>query len=182
MPRIDANLKEEIALLPKEELVKLVIAAARKSKEFHDYLMVNHINKAFGEQQLFEEAKEDLQALFFKGYNGASYELRLANMLAACSKRINEFGKVINNKSLEMDLIIIVLKEIFTVSEKSLSTCFTRYNYQIYLLINKAIGLVNNKLHEDYKVEYVPEINRFLTILHRSSNHLDYIYALPASI
>jgi hypothetical protein len=38
------------------------------------------------------------------------------------------------------------------------------------------------KLHPDYKIDYEGKINRYLEVLHRTSNHIDFIYAMPASI
>lgn len=182
MPKVDTEMKKEIELLPKDDLIKLVIKAAGQSQDFFNYLLVNHIDKEGGEAHLFEQAKNDLQKLFFKGYKGFSDELRLANMLAACNKRIIEFSKSVKNKKLELDLIMIVLEVPFSMSTNSFTTCFTKYNYQVSLLVKKAITIIKTKLHEDYKLDYLPIINNYLDILHRTSNYLDYIYALPESI
>ncbi len=120
--------------------------------------------------------------LFFKNYKGFSEELKIANMLIACNKRIKEFSKVCKNKSLEMDLIMIVLEIPFSLSTKSFSTCFTKFNYQVYLLIKKAVTLLKTKLHEDYRIQYAPKLNEYLSILHKSSAHLGFIKTLPESV
>ena len=120
--------------------------------------------------------------LYRKSYKGYSKELQLANMFAACNKRINEFGKVCRNKALEMELILDVLEIPFSNSSNSFTTCFTKYNYQVYLLLKKAITILKTKLHEDYHIQYAPRLNEYLTVLHRTSSHLDYIYLLPKSI
>lgn len=182
MPKIDSNIKEEIALLPKNELVKLVIKAASKNKEFHDYLLVNYIDKSHGEKELFEQAKRDIEILFHKSYRGFSQELQLANMLAACNKRINEFAKVSKDKTLEMELILQVLEIPFSFCSKCFGTCFTRYDQQVYLLVKKAMTLLKKKLHEDYHIQYAPKINEYISSLHHTSDHLDYIYNLPEKI
>lgn len=182
MPKIDSIFKEEIAALSKKELEKLVLKAASANKNFHDYLIVNYINKSYGEQELFEQAKNDLQFLFRKSYKGFSDELQAANMLASCNKRISEFGKICKDKSKEIDLIFFVLTIPFSSSTNHLGTCFTRYDYQVYLLVKKALGIYKTKLHEDYHLEYAPMINRCLEILHSSCSHLDYVYDLPKSV
>lgn len=182
MPKIDPYVKEEIALLPKNELVKLVIKAASKNKEFHDYLLVNYIDKTQGEKDLFEQAKRDIEILFHKSYRGFSQELQLANMLAACNKRINEFAKISKDKTLEMELILQVLEIPFSSFKECFGTCFTRYDQQVYLLVKKAMTLLNKKLHEDYHIQYAPKINEYISSLHHTSDHLDYIYALPGKI
>lgn len=182
MTKIDSYIQEEISLLPKNELVKLVIKAASVNKQFHDYLLVNYINKKSGEKELFEQTKNDIEILFQKSYKGFSEELRLANMLAACNRRINEFSKIAKDKSLEMDLIMHVLKVPFSLPSQYFSTCFTRYNQQVYFLIKKAVTLINKKLHEDYHIQYAAPLNEYLEILHNFSDHLDYIYLLPKSV
>jgi len=123
-------MKAEIGRLSRKDLEKLVLKAASMNKQFRDYLLVNYLDEEHGEQGLFEEAKKDVTALYQKKYKGASEELQLANMLAACNKRIVEFSKSCKNKSLEMDLIMEVLKVPFSLSPGYYGTCFTKFNYQ----------------------------------------------------
>lgn len=182
MPKVNSLFKDEIATLSKADLVKLIIKAASINKQFHDYVIVNHVDKANGEKELYESAKHELELLFRKSYKGFSKELQLANMLAACNKRINEFAKVCKDKSLEMELIMFVLEIPFSLSTNFFTTCFTRYNQQVYLLMKKALTLLKSKLHEDYHIQFAPKLNEYLKILHRTSRHLDYIYSLPESI
>ena len=182
MAKINVFVKEEIAKLSKKDLEKLVVKAASMNKQFHDYLMVNYVDTDLGEQDLYEECLADLNVLYRKGYKGFSEELQLANMLATCSKRINEFAKVCKNKTFEMNLILDVLEIPFSISTNSFGTCFTKYDYQVYLLVKKAITLLKTKVHEDFYIEYAPKLNEYLTILHRTSSHLDYIYSMPKQI
>lgn len=182
MPKLDKQTQNEIAQLSKSDLTKLVVRAASKSKEFYDFLLVNYLDTAQGEKDLFLKAKEDIKTLTKKNYRGYSEELKLANMLAACNKRINEFSKVAKNKSLEMDLIMEVLEYPFSLHPSYFGTCFTKFNYQVYLLLKKAMTLVDKKIHEDYRIEYAPKINVYLDFMHSYSNHLDYVYCLPKSI
>ncbi len=182
MPVVEPFIKECIKQLSKQELEKLVLKAARKDKQFHDYLLVNYADKEYGEKDLFEQAKSDIALCATKSYKGFSRELRSAKYLAACNKRITEFSKVSRNKVLVLDLIMVVLEESISSSYASLGTCFTAYDYQISLLVKKAITLIEKKLHPDYRIEYVPRLNEWLTILHSASNHIDSIYAMPNSI
>ena len=169
MAKIDSFVKEEISRLSKTDLEKLVIKAASNNRQFHDYLIINYIDKVNGENELFEQTKKELEILFSKNYKGFSEELQLANMLANCNKKINEFAKVCKDKLLEIP---------FSMSTNHFTTCFTRYNQQVYLFIKKAITIFKNKLHEDFYIQFAPKLN----VLHRTSNHLDYIHSLPISI
>ncbi len=182
MAKANPLIKEEIKRVSKKDLEKLVLKAAAMNKQFHDYLLINYIDREFGENDLFEAAMSDLKALYHKNYKGYSDELRLGNMLAACNKRIVAFSKVCKNKALEMDLIMEVLKVPFSLSPAYYGTCFTKFNYQVYLLVKKAVTLLKTKLHEDYRIQYAPELNRYLAFLHAHSAHLDYVYDMPKAV
>ena len=64
MAKINPIIKDKIELLEKKELQKLVLKAASTSKQFHDYLLINYIDKEYGEQDLFDAAKSDLYMLY----------------------------------------------------------------------------------------------------------------------
>jgi hypothetical protein len=182
MPKISSEIKEKIASLSKVELEKIVVRFASKDKAVVDYLLVNYFDKETGEIDLFEEAKRDLELLFRKSYKGISAEMKLANMVSACIKRINIFSKICKNKKLEADLLMYVLKFIFSLSTNLFGTCFTAFDYKVALLVKRLITLVEKKLHPDFKIEYADSINDYLRILHSTSNHNDFIYGLPQSI
>lgn len=181
MPKISKEIKEQIRVLSKKELEDIVIKLA-SNKENYDFLLVNYLDKESGEQDLFEEAKADIDLLSRKRYKGFSEQLQLANMLGACVKRINEFSKVSKKKNLEADLILHVLAIPFSYPTNMLGTCFTAYDYKTGMLLKRLITLVTKKLHEDYRIEYEDTINDYLNILHQTSNHIDTIYDLPKSI
>ncbi len=182
MAKVAPIITSQIVQLSKKELEKLVLKAAAKDKTFHDYLLVNYFEKEHGEQDLFEQAKDELEFLFRKKYKGFAEELQMANMLGACAKRITGFSKTCKNKNLEADLIIHVLKIPFSLPSNMFSTCFTAYNYKVVLLLKRLINLVQTKMHEDYQIQYRKNINEYLTTLHSTSDYLDYVNSLPQNI
>lgn len=182
MAKVATVITTKIGELSKKELEKLVLKAAAKDKFFHDYLLVNYFEKEHGEQDLFEQAKAEIEILLHKNYKGFAEEIQLANMLGACAKRITEFSKICKNKSLEADLIMMVLEIPFSLSTNIFCTCFTAFNYKVVLLMKRIINLLQNKMHEDYQVQYRKNINEYLTILHSTSDYLDYVNALPHDI
>ncbi len=181
MANISTDIKERIKTFSREELEKLLLKAVSKHKGFHDYLLVNYLDKASGEKDLYHQAEIDLNQLFLKRYKGFSEELQLANMLSACIKRINEFSKICKNKNLEADLLLYVLEIPFSDTNK-FGTCFTQFDYRTGLMVKRLITLVTKKMHEDFLIEYKGKINNYLEILHRTSNHIDTVYALPLRI
>ncbi|HEX5154790.1 MAG TPA: hypothetical protein VFW07_25265 [Parafilimonas sp.] len=182
MPKLDGDFKNQIKSLSKAELENIVIRFASKYKEVHDFLAVNYFDKRFGEEDLFIETRNDVQLLFKKNYKGYSPQLQLANMIGSCVKRINEFDKLCKNKNLCADLLMIILDEVFSYTTDLFGTCFTKYDYKVALLLKRLITLVTTRLHPDYKIEYEGKINHYLEALHRTSNHIDFIYAMPAAI
>jgi hypothetical protein len=181
MPSRRTEIKEQLSALPKNELVGIIVKLAAK-KANYDFLLANYLDKESGEKDLYEEARRDLDSLFIKRYKGFSERLRLANMLSACVKRINEFTGVSKNKKLEADLLLYVLEVPFSLSTNMFGTCFTQYDYRVSLLVRRLINLVVKKLHPDYLIEYKDKLNGYLTILHRTSDFNDFIYNLPQKI
>ena len=182
MPRLDKETKERIKKLEYKELQDIVLKLASKEKPVYDYIFTKYLDKESGEKELFEATKADLEILFRKRYKGFSTELQLANMLGACIRRVNEFTKISNNKVLEADLLLHILKVPFAYTPEMFGTCFTQYDSKVALILRRLITLVTKKLHEDYRIEYENTINRYLQILHSNSNHIDAVYNLPEAI
>ncbi len=180
MPRLNSDFMQQIKELTKTELEEIVIKMAAKEKSVHDFVVVKNLEKTSGEQELFEQTKSELNTLFTKGYKGRADEQKLAHMIGACVKRVNEFAEVSTDKNLDGKLLLYVLDNSFF--EENLGTCFTAYENKLSSLIKRIITLVTKKLHPDYLVEYQEDINNYLNILHKKSNYLDYIYELPKSI
>lgn len=182
MPKLDAEFKKQIKSLSKAQLEEIVMRVTAKHKHIHDLLLVNYFDPEFGEKDLFEETRNDIQLLFSKNYKGFSEQLQLAAMIETCVKRINEFQKICKNENLEADLILMVLDEVFSYSHKLFGTCFTKYDYKTGLLLKRLITLVTSRMHPDYIIEYQNKINEYLNVLHITSNHLDSIYKMPNEI
>ena len=182
MAKVADIILSQISNLSKKDLEKLLLKAAASDKGFHDYLLINYFDKDYGEQDLFVKAKEDLEILFRKNYKGFSEELRLAEMLKACSKRINAFSKLCKNREFEADLIMHVLEIPFSLPVNMFETCFTAFNYKVVLLLKRVMNLYGKKMHEDYQIQYRSKINSYLNILHSSCSYLDYVFALPKSV
>jgi len=182
MPRLSPEEKAQIKCLPLKDLQQIVLKMAAKDKAVYDFLLINYLDKASGEQALHEQTIADLDQLFRKGYKGFSEELQLANMLSACIKRINEFTKVSNNKVMEADLLVYTLELPFSLSTNLFCTCFTQYNTKVAQIVKRLITVVTKKLHPDYRIEYTGKINGYLQVLHRTSSHIDTIYNLPKAI
>jgi hypothetical protein len=182
MAKIDSLHKEKLAEISRKDLEKIVLKAASSYPQFYDYLVINYLDTEFGETDLFEKTKAEIEQLFYKRYKGYSLELMTGNMLTACNKKIVAFDKLCKDKSKVLDLILFVLDVPFSKKELSFQTYTTKFNFKVCLLIKKAINLLEKKVHPDYHIEYVPTLNNYLQTLHDTCDYLDYIYSLPKSI
>lgn len=182
MPKIDSSFKEEIKKLDKKTLEQVLIKLAAKDKQILDFITLNYLDLEGTEKDLFEEAKADLDSIFYKRYKGFSEELRLANMMSAAIKRINDFVKLVKNRNMEAQLLMKVLGVPFSMPSSMFGTCFTQFDSKTGAVLKRLINLVSNKLEEDYQLDYIPQINAYLKRLKTTSRHIDAIYALPDSI
>ncbi len=181
MPRISKNTREEIKRLNHNDLVNIVLKLAAKDKLAFDFIMVNYLDKQSGEKQLFEDTLTDLDNIYSIRHKGFSEELRLANILAASIRRVNEFTKISNNKILEANLLMYILNIPFSLSSDFFGTCFTSYDTKVAIILKRVINVVS-KLHEDYKIDYEEKINKYLKSLHQTSEHINTVYNLPHAI
>lgn len=182
MPRLDKTTKDQIKQLDHQSLQQIVLKLTSRDKSAYEYVLVNYIDKEQGEKELFEEVKADLELIFRKQHKGFSYQLQLANMLAKCVKRINEFTKTSNNKVSEAELLMHILKVPFSLNTDMFGTCFTQFDTRVAIILKRLINIVTKKLHEDYLIEYQDTINSYLEILHRTSGHINTVYQLPDEI
>ncbi|MHB9142663.1 MAG: hypothetical protein ACYC25_12380, partial [Paludibacter sp.] len=93
-----------------------------------------------------------------------------------------EFTVETKSKKLEADLVLYVLEIQFANPSRVFGARVSGYDYKVGLLLKKLITLVTKKLHPDYRIDYVDKINEFLDKLHHTSNRINTIKELPASI
>jgi hypothetical protein len=172
------DIQKIISDMPRKEVEGLLVKAMRESDSFYQYVWVNHLDKEAGEAQLFEQYDAEIEGLMYKGYRGASEELRAANMLAACRKKVDDFSKICRAKDRAVELGLWVAEHPETNYEVLSGTCFTKYDHEYYMLFKKIRSLYLT-LHPDIQHEYTERLQNMLTLLKRHSRHLDYVYHLP---
>jgi hypothetical protein len=182
MPKLEPSIIEALEGLKTKELVKLITKAAAKDNNFYEYLFVNYNSNENAEQDLFDKYKSELDDAFDSYSNRLNDLIRYAKILTRCNKLIIDFSKNCKNKTLELNLIIYVLDIPFRLDPLMFDTRYTNYNYRVALLVKKAITIITTKIHEDYRIEFIDKINNYLSILHKYSDHLDFVYDMPHSI
>jgi hypothetical protein len=182
MPRLSKEFKQTIKEIPVEELQKLVIHFASKNAEIYDFINLQYVEGENAEEELFEETKEKISdEMLFPGERGI-VQKNLAKAITKSVGYINHFVKVSKNKNREADLLRNLLDNVFENYADELGTCWTAFDSKLAVTTNRFYNLVTKKMHEDYRVEYRENLNRYLEILHANSNHLDYVYNMPKSL
>ena len=182
MPRLNKETREQIKSLQRSELEQIVLKMATKEKAVYDFILLNYLDKESGEADLYQATISDLEGLVIKGYRGRGEEQIATNMLNACIKRVNEFTKASKNKKLEADLLMYLLKISFDSGVADFGTYYNGFDYKVSTILKRCITIVTKKLHSDYFIEYQDKLNKYLSFLHKTSNHVDSIYDMPAEI
>lgn len=175
------NIQADIAQIPRKDLENLLIKAMRNHETFYQYVWVNHLDKDFGTNDLFNQYLGEINALLIKGYRGASEELRAANMIDACRKHLDNFSKVSEDKEKALALALHVLENPITNYSGFSGTCFTKFDYAYFLLFRKAKTLFYS-LHPDIQHEYRNRMQTLLSQLKKFSRHLNAVYELKDEI
>jgi len=178
MPLNKVILKDQLARFSKNELAEMVLKLAGKGFNY-EFLLVNFLDPDGGEQTLFEEALDDIDALWEKEFKGSTDLKRLVKKLNACVKRINEFTVETKNKKLEADLVLHLLEIQFRQPAGVFGARVSGYDYKVGLLLKRLISLVTKKLHPDYLMDYQEKINVMLDRLHSTSDRIQTIRDLP---
>jgi hypothetical protein len=178
---VNKNWKEiqaRVAAMPRRQVENLLVKAMRESDSFYQYVWVNYIDKEAGEAKLYDQYVAEINGLLKKGYRGASEELRAANMLAACKKKVDDFSKVCPAKDKAVELGLYVAGHENTNYPNYAGTCFTKFDYEYFMLFKKIKSLYKS-LHADIQYEYEERLQSILTQLKTHSRHLDYVNDLP---
>jgi len=181
MLRNKSILKEQLNRFSKAELVEILTKISTKRFNY-EFLLVKYLDPEGGEQLLFEDAKVDIEFLMQKEFKGRTLPHQMVKRLKACTNRIKNFTEETKDKKLEADLILYVLEIQFRDNSQVFGAKYSGYDYKVGLLLKRLIGLVTNKLHVDYFVDYQDKINKMLTLIHQSSNRINTIKSLPNSI
>ena len=182
MPVLSKEFKQGVQNIPTPELQKLVLKIARSNKEVYDLINLEHLQKEEAAKELFEKTKAKIQSHLFNMSSRGPIQKSIATSIGKAVKEINYYVKVTGNKYKEAELLNILLSEVFEDFSDELSTCWTVFDSKLGVTTKRLLNLVTKKLHEDYLLDFKDDLNKYLKILHRHSNHIDLIFNLPDKI
>jgi len=153
-----------------------VLDLARKNKENYDYIELKYLSNSESEQELLEQTKEKVYSEMSSVRYGRVVQKSIAAAMTRAVRHINYFEKVTKNNVLVAELLLFLLEDVFDDFTDELGTCWTVFDSKLAVTTNRLYYLVTKKLHPDFLVEYREPMNRLLSRLKQSCNHLDYVY------
>jgi len=182
MPRINKEDRELIKQLPQSELAKIVIKLISKDKNAYNLIYLSYLNPKTGEKDVYENTLSNIKACFYKNYTGSMQSQRDAKMLSACINELNSFAKVSKNKTMEADLIMVILKEAIINRRDSFGSYFTAFDNKVAQILKRLLTIITKKIHPDYLIDYQDDVNRYLKIISKYSCHNNFTYEFPENI
>ena len=182
MPRLSKQFKDAIRQIPSGELQKLLIELAGKHKEIHDIINVRFVEKEDAGDDLFETTKDDIEMEMTLLRGRGPVQKSIAKSMAWCVKQINHFAKVTKNKQREADLLQVLIRKTFDLYVGELGTCWTVFDSKLAITTKRFYTLTTKNLHEDLLMDYRDALNRFLSLLHKNCNHLDFVFDMPKEV
>ena len=159
------NIKKELAHLPKEQLVELVLRVARHKKENKE-LLAYLLFEATDEQGFMEKVKAEA-GFMFSQLPAQNYHA--AKGLRKILRLISKYAKFVGSKGAEIELLISFCHNYLQYADrrtsyKPLRLILTRQLEKIRTLIQK--------LHEDLQFDYSHDYHNLLT---EADNKLNWI-------
>lgn len=182
MPKLTADQKRQIQHLPPEVKDKIILKWAGRDRLFFEFLYITYMNPDFGAEDLLEIYKEELRSLQSKVFPGRSEAMRRMRLLRTSLKLITQFKKTVKQPHLEVELYLHVLDFHFEKAEHYLGSGYYVYDNNIAKTVGKVIHMIQDKLHEDYLLEYKEKVNNYLTSLRRFSTFNTKVRELPISL
>ena len=182
MPKLSSEFKRQVKLLTAGDLEKIVLKCAGRDRFAYEFILVNFLNPEYGEEDLFESYKKELDELSRKSFAGRTESKRLSKMLKASAQLVTQFKQVVKKPHLEVELYLHLLDLQFEMIPQNLHGRYQVYDNALARVLKKVLDLVQNKLHEDYLIEYRGKINGFLLTLQRLAPYNSNVKDLPGKI
>ncbi len=176
--KVGDDLKEILLEQDKKILVKLIIKQANKYPEFLSSLIMEYGDKEEYEQELFDKYSVLIGNALKSGTRYRTAQLHNYQVIKDAVKLLNVFCKHCNNKILEADLTMQILRYIFKYFDDDFDTAFVKFDNKTAITLQRAVNLVTKKIHPDFQSDYIEELNQMITFIKSKSNSLDSVYKL----
>ncbi|WP_347158565.1 hypothetical protein [Pontibacter chitinilyticus] len=169
MPAISAAFRKAVKQLSEKEKEAIILKAARRDAELYDLLQYE-----LGEltlDEVYEQSKDTIHELLLTA-NGRSLAKALTKALRKALKEVARFKRITKDPKAEIDLHLYVLRLIFDNFTGQFDSYYKGFYTATARLLLRTLQLIRKNLHEDYYLEYKPELDSFLEQIHSRNKPL----------
>ncbi len=177
------SLKPYIESLTSKQKDKLLYQLLKKDKLLVEQLYFKHLSTSEDLDERYEDFLEEVKQVLLASYRAKSDELAVAKGIGEAKKVINRFTKVDKRPEKEAKLLMLILDAVFKPGNPArLGTCWTKYDLTVAQTLKRLITIIKNKLHEDYLMNFKPEVDKYLIRIKSASSFNDIVYDLPSDL
>ena len=181
MTTVSPDFKKRLLQLTDKELVALIARAARRDDEFYETLrfeLMPDVDVA----SIQAETEDRIHELFNLSVSGYLLHKSLPKVVGKAVKEVARARRITKNKQLEVDLTLYILRLIFRNYTGSLDSSHDQFYKATARLTVRVAGLIVKNLHEDYWLEYKPEVDDFFRKLRAYDNRWSLSFDLPSEM
>ncbi|WP_242922507.1 hypothetical protein [Pontibacter liquoris] len=163
MPTVSPSFRKAVKQLSDKEKEAIILKAVRRDAELYDLLRYELEELTL--EELFEQSKDTIHELLLTA-SGRSLAKALAKALRKAVKEIARFKRITKDPKAEADLHLYTLHLIFDNFTGQFDSYYKSFFTATTRLLLRTTQLVRKNLHEDYHLEYKPELDTMLEHIH----------------
>jgi hypothetical protein len=170
MPTISPAFRQAVKQLSEKEKEAIILKAARRDAELYDLLSYELIEEVTLEE-VYNQSTDTIHELLLNA-SGRSLAKALNKALRKALKEIALFKRITKDKKAEADLHLYTLRLIFDNFTGQFDSYYKGFFTATARLLHRTIQLIRKNLHEDYHLEYKPELDNYLQQIHSRNKPL----------
>ena len=175
------DIKPYVNQLSNTQKEKLIYQMLKKDSLLLEQLYFKHLANPEKLEERFANFENEVKDIVFRSFSARVNELAVAKAIGNAKKVINQFTKVDKRPEKEAALLMIILDAIFinTGNPARFGTCWTKYDLVVTQTLKRLITILRNKLHEDFLLDFKPQVDKYLVRMKSASSFNDFVYELP---
>ncbi|WP_187261908.1 hypothetical protein [Pontibacter beigongshangensis] len=172
MPAISPALRQAVRQLSDKEKEAIILKAARRDAELYDMLSYELVEEVTL-QEVYNQAAETITDLLHNA-SGRNMSKARNKALRKAVKEIARFKRITKDAKGEVDLHLHTLRLVFEHYTGNFEGYYKSFFTATARLLLKTTQLIRKNLHEDYHLEYKPELDHFLQQIHSRNQPLSF--------
>ncbi|PRY16552.1 hypothetical protein CLV24_101399 [Pontibacter ummariensis] len=167
MPTVSPAFRQAVKQLSDKEKEAIILKAARRDAELYELLSYELLEEVTLEE-VYEQTADKIHELLINA-SGRSLTKALTKALRKALKEIARFKRITKEPKAEIDLHLYTLRLIFNNFSGQFDSYYKGFYTATARLLLRTMQLIRKNLHEDYYLEYKPELDDFLQQIHSRS-------------